>query len=159
MRVGTVALPTRRATLRLARALGRFASPGDLFVLEGPLGAGKTFLSRGLLREMGVPSGVPVTSPTFSIVREYDGRTAVLHIDLYRLERPDDVAALGIRERRGEGAIVVVEWGSRFIEELGAAALVVTLRLTEEGRTAEVDADASLSTRITAFADAIRALA
>ena len=72
-----LALPTRRATRRLAAAIGAALAPGDLVVLEGDLGSGKTFLVRGIARALGVPSRVRITSPTFALVNEHSGRMPI----------------------------------------------------------------------------------
>ena len=83
---------------------------GDLVLLKGDLGAGKTTFVRGLMR--GVGSSAHVASPTFQLVRIYAGRLQIAHVDLYRLEDGADLADLGLEELLDQGA-VVVEWGDR----------------------------------------------
>jgi tRNA threonylcarbamoyladenosine biosynthesis protein TsaE len=145
------ALATRRDTTRLGAAIARALEPGDLVLLVGELGAGKTFLARAIARGLGVPREVAVTSPTFTLVREYaTARAVLLHADLYRLrdavdstKTRADVLRLGLAERRDEGAIVLVEWGEGLEAELGGApSLVVRLALagaSREGREARLD--------------------
>jgi tRNA threonylcarbamoyl adenosine modification protein YjeE len=106
------------ATRALARELAGEVAPGDLLVLEGPLGAGKTLLAAALVHALGVPADEPIQSPTFALVHEYEGRLVVLHADLYRLSSLDEVEELGFEERREGGAVTVVEWGARFDEAL-----------------------------------------
>jgi tRNA threonylcarbamoyladenosine biosynthesis protein TsaE len=131
-----VALPTRRATRRLAAAIGAALAAGDLVVLEGDLGSGKTFLVRGIARALGVPHSVRVTSPTFALVNEHAGRIPIVHADLYRLADANELTEIGLGEQVGSEAVVLVEWGERFADELGAHGLWVFLSLAEPGRSA-----------------------
>lgn len=128
-----VPLPTRRATIRLARALAVSLQPGDLVILSGDLGAGKTFFTRALARALGVPSREPITSPTFTLLHEYDARVPITHADLYRVTDEDELVHLGLRDRRGEGAVLVVEWGEPFEAALGGDALHVRFDLDASG--------------------------
>lgn len=141
-----LALHARRDTVRLGRAIAAVLAPGDLVVLDGELGAGKTFLVRAVARALGVPRDVAIASPTFTLVQEYEtGRGTFLHADLYRLldatGSPElEVARLGLAERRDEGAMVAVEWGRDRIESMGGApALLVRLDVTDGHRTARLD--------------------
>src|SRR5262249_1336797 len=116
--------------------------PGDLVVLAGELGAGKTFLARAICRGAGVPHEEPITSPTFTLVHEHRGRVLVAHADLYRIENEADLAEIGLRELRAEAAALAVEGGARYESALGGDALVVSLLLprADEPRTAELSA-------------------
>jgi tRNA threonylcarbamoyladenosine biosynthesis protein TsaE len=134
-------LKTRRETHKLGRAIAAKLRPGDLVVLSGDLGAGKTFLARAIARGLGVPESVRITSPTFTLVQEYDTtRGTLLHADLHRLlgdKLRAEVERLGLRERRAEGCIVIVEWGEDAIDWLGGGpTLVVKLTTAREGREA-----------------------
>ena len=125
-----IALPTRRSTTRLARAIAGAAEPGDLVILSGELGAGKTFLVRALLRALGLPGGERVTSPTFALVNDYEIRgRKVAHADLYRLGDASELEHLGLRDRRAEGAVLLVEWGEPYEGALGGDALLVRIEL------------------------------
>ncbi len=121
----TVDLPTRRATTRLAARLAPLLAAGDLLILSGELGAGKTFFTRALCRNLGLSSRIRVTSPTFALVNEHATQPPMLHADLYRLEQARDVQELGLLERRDEGQLVVVEWGAPWVEHLGGDALLL----------------------------------
>jgi tRNA threonylcarbamoyladenosine biosynthesis protein TsaE len=138
-----IVLPNRRATKLLGRAIRRELSPGDLVVLSGPLGAGKTFLVRSICRALGLDEEVPVTSPTFTLVHEYPTTPPIVHVDLYRLKFVEDVEALGLVEQRSEGKALLVEWGEPFITVLGGDALVVELQV--EPRLARLRSTGSVS--------------
>jgi tRNA threonylcarbamoyl adenosine modification protein YjeE len=127
----SIPLPNRRSTIKLARVIAASIASGDLIVLRGGLGAGKTFLVRALLRALGVPEEIPVPSPTFTLMNEYDARIRIVHADLYRLLDASDleaeVAGLGLRPLRSEGAALIVEWGDAAYELLGGDGVRITI--------------------------------
>lgn len=138
-----IALPTRRATLHLAKRVAKHVRIGDLVILVGPLGAGKTFFVRGLARALGLPSSEPVTSPTFALVQELQTKSVpVVHADLYRLTKIDDVDQLGLKQAR-DGSCLVIEWGEPYIAALGGDALV--LELTRSPKFAQLRATGTRS--------------
>lgn len=131
MSAASALLPTRRATTRFGRGLATVLRPGDLVIFEGPLGAGKTFLIRSICRGLGLPESLSVTSPTFTLVQEYETTPVVAHADLYRLVGSGGrVEELGLEEHREEGAVVLVEWGLPFAEDLGGDAAIIRLELS-----------------------------
>src|SRR5690349_11309434 len=113
------------------RALGeRLASvlrPGDVVVLTGDLGAGKTVLAKGIAAGLGVSE--PVVSPTFTIVREYEGDVPLQHLDVYRLDHLQEVIDLGLDELLDGHAVTIVEWGEAVSALLPADRLEVSLML------------------------------
>jgi tRNA threonylcarbamoyladenosine biosynthesis protein TsaE len=133
------ALPDKRATSQLAAQLAPLLAPADLLLLDGPLGAGKTFFVRALARALGLAGSERVTSPTFTLVHEYATEPKLVHADLYRLN--DDERAvfeLGLLPERDDGALLAVEWGLPFERLLGGDALI--LRLEREPRRALISA-------------------
>lgn len=113
------------ATARFGRAIAARLLPGDLVLLKGELGAGKTTLARAILAGLGHPGEVP--SPTFTLVQSYDTPAGpVAHADLYRVEDPDDLAELGLEEALAEG-IVLLEWPERLGPALPEDAIMVQL--------------------------------
>ena len=120
---------SRRDAQRLGRLIARVLVPGDLVVLDGDLGAGKTTLVRSIARGLGVPTSVPVTSPTFELVHELPGRMPVVHADLYRLHSGDSLEELGLLQRIGSDAVVLIEWGDKFEGELGSEGLWISIDL------------------------------
>ena len=148
----TLPLANRRATVRLGRALGASIAPGDLLVLTGGLGAGKTFLARSICRGAGVPEAERVTSPTFSLVVEHRGRVRVAHADLYRVEQEDELPPLGLPELRAAGAVLLVEWGEAWLEALGYDALLVQVDAESAIRSACLEPRGPRSERLLAAA-------
>lgn len=120
-----VYLPDRPATLRYGTALAQVLSPGDLLILRGPLGAGKTTLVQGIGAGLGVTD--PITSPTFVIARVHrDGRVPLLHADAYRLSGIDELDDLDL-DMDLEDAVTVVEWGEGIAEHLAEDYLLVNI--------------------------------
>jgi len=136
----TISLPTRRATQRFGATLAACLTAGDLVVLEGDLGAGKTFLVRSVARGLGVPAETAITSPTFTLVNEYVAALPLLHSDLYRLGGAGELVELGLTDRIGRDAVTLVEWGDRFSAALGDEGLWLWLAYAEPGRTLRMEA-------------------
>jgi tRNA threonylcarbamoyladenosine biosynthesis protein TsaE len=115
-------------TRRIGARLGRLLRAGDVVLLRGELGAGKTVLAQGIGQGLKVVE--PVKSSSFVLVNEYHGRLTLYHADLYRLNDPSEVAELALEEQASDG-VLVVEWPERAWEELPPEHLL--LRLEEEG--------------------------
>jgi tRNA threonylcarbamoyladenosine biosynthesis protein TsaE len=110
-------------TIRIGHEIAALLSPPKLLILRGTLGAGKTTLVKGIAEALNAAEADEVTSPTFTLVHEYEGTRTVdgqeqsvslYHLDLYRLENERQVEGLGISELASEDAIVLVEWGEKF---------------------------------------------
>jgi tRNA threonylcarbamoyladenosine biosynthesis protein TsaE len=104
------------ATRALGERIGRTLRPGAVIALAGGLGAGKTCLAQGIARGLGVAERV--TSPTYTIICEYEGRIPFCHIDAYRLAGDEDFENLGGRELIGGGGVSVIEWSDRISRSL-----------------------------------------
>ena len=105
-------------TIMLGRKIGALLSEGDVVALTGPLGSGKTWLTKGIALGLGADPSMVVTSPSFSLVNEYKAAHTLYHIDLYRLERISDILATGIEEYIYNDGVAVVEWADRMPEIL-----------------------------------------
>lgn len=126
-------------TIALGERLGRVAGPGDLICLWGDLGAGKTQLAKGIAAGLDVRD--TVTSPTFILMNEYDGRLPLFHVDLYRLADATDALAGGIVDDRQSDGLTVVEWPERMGDVLPAGRLDVRIAGTaDEPREIEIAA-------------------
>ena len=121
------------ATLDIGRRLGASLRAGDKISLTGTLGAGKTTMARGILEGLGYNGEVP--SPTFAIVQPYEPpetRIPVAHVDLYRIEDPEEIPELGLDEMLIDGAMIV-EWPDRLPDSFWDDALKLGLEITGEG--------------------------
>jgi tRNA threonylcarbamoyladenosine biosynthesis protein TsaE len=125
----TFPLASTKDTKRLAKRIAPHLKAGDLVVLSGPLGSGKTFFTRALCRALGLPEEVRVPSPTFTLVHEHATKPPLAHADVYRLKDEVEVEQLGLDAQREDGYLVVVEWGEPYIHVLGGDALVVRFSL------------------------------
>jgi tRNA threonylcarbamoyladenosine biosynthesis protein TsaE len=108
----------------MGRILGVHVRPGDLLLLRGPLGAGKTTLVQGLADGLKVEG--PITSPSFTLVHELSGRVKLYHLDLYRLQATD-LAGIGIDDILGAEAVTAIEWSERLPPNLAGDALEVEI--------------------------------
>ncbi len=121
-------------TQRLGQRLGELLQAGDVIVLQGPLGAGKTVFAQGVARGLEVDE--PVTSPTFTLIHEYRGRLPLYHVDLYRIRGAAEAIDLGLEDYLYGDGVTLIEWAEHAPGVLPAAHLVVELRiLAEQKRT------------------------
>ena len=128
---------TTEETIALGARLGSALCAGDVLVLTGDLGAGKTQLTKGIARGMGITDDV--TSPTFNILMVYEGGAMPLyHFDLYRLDDPDQLEDIGFYDALEGDGPCVIEWGEQFADEIGDERLDVFLtRLDAEAAAGE----------------------
>ncbi|MEV8468940.1 tRNA (adenosine(37)-N6)-threonylcarbamoyltransferase complex ATPase subunit type 1 TsaE [Fluviibacterium sp. DFM31] len=134
----TLSLPDEEATARLARALAPELGAGDTLALAGPIGAGKSFFARTLIRHRlnAVGKDEDIPSPTFTLVQTYQaGELEIWHSDLYRLSMPDEVFELGLEEAFGS-ALCLIEWPDRMGDDLPSHALLLTFAPLEDDRRA-----------------------
>lgn len=119
-------------TLTIGSRLGTAAQPNDVIALTGPLGAGKTYLAKGIAAGLQVNDPRVVNSPTFVLINEYAGRLRMYHVDAYRLADSAELAALGFEDMCGAGGLVVVEWADKIQDLLPADSLSIELTATGE---------------------------
>jgi tRNA threonylcarbamoyladenosine biosynthesis protein TsaE len=139
-------------TRAIGRAIGGLLGAGDVVSLTGDLGAGKTTFVQGAAQALEVKE--PVLSPTFTLIREYQGSFRVYHLDVYRLDRVQDVLELGVDEIFERGGVSFVEWGDAVDSLLPEAHLQVELQLPD---TDSADADGQRDRRrllVSAMGDA-----
>lgn len=116
-------------TLELGRKLGGLLSAGQIVALVGDLGAGKTWLSKGIAFGLGVPEHEYVNSPAFDLVHEYVGRLRVYHMDFYRIDTLSSGDYLWLEEYLEGDGVCIIEWADKFIDELSNEYLRIDLHL------------------------------
>ena len=114
-------------TAALGREIARVLRPPVLVMLIGDLGAGKTTLAKGIVEALGAAPADDVLSPTFSLMHEYEGDPKVYHLDLYRLDTVPELETLGLEDVWQQRAVVIVEWGERFDNQLPVERVEVRL--------------------------------
>lgn len=127
-----ITLKTLKDTERLGCLLGKDANPGDVICLDGDLGVGKTAMAQAIARGLKVPASCYVTSPSFAILHEYEGRLTMYHMDFYRLSGSDEVADLGFEEYFYLNGLTVIEWADRACDILPSDRLALKLVLNED---------------------------
>jgi tRNA threonylcarbamoyladenosine biosynthesis protein TsaE len=145
------------ATLEFAAALASVVRAGDLVLLIGEMGAGKTAFAQGFAAGLGVDE--PVTSPTFTLVRHYRGRVEMHHVDVYRLDSIAEVADLGLSELLDSDGVTLIEWGDAIVSVLPTDHLQVGLSFgaSSEERRLELRALGSWAERHTALEECLQA--
>lgn len=111
-------------TRNLGRLLGKFATAGQVVLLNGDLGAGKTCFAQGVASGLAVSSASPVTSPSYTLLNIHYGRLPLYHFDLYRLSHVDDLADLGYDEFAEGDGLTLIEWADRMTDKLAASVAV-----------------------------------
>jgi len=114
-------------TRKIGMKLGELAAPGDIILLVGSLGAGKTCLTQGIARGLGIREYT--ASPSFVLVREYQGKLPLYHVDLYRLDRVEEVAQLGLDDYLYGKGVCVVEWADKGLSVLPEGHLLIDMQI------------------------------
>jgi len=121
-------------TFCIGRIIGEALTAGDIVALTGELGAGKTCLTQGIARGLGVPEAYQITSPTFTLVNEYPGRLGLVHLDVYRLSGSQDLQDLGYEEFFFGKGVTVIEWAERIGDVIPEKSLSVTMGYLDQNR-------------------------
>jgi tRNA threonylcarbamoyladenosine biosynthesis protein TsaE len=116
-------------TLAIARKFAETVEPGAVICLEGNLGAGKTHFVKGFVKAFGLSPEV-VTSPTFTLINEYDGRLPIYHFDCYRLESVEEALEIGAEEYLYGTGVCIIEWPGRIAEIIPEHAVCITIEST-----------------------------
>lgn len=134
MSSATYVTTSERETISLGRKLGGVLSQGDVVGLVGELGSGKTRFAKGLAIGLGVSPDTVITSPSFTLVNEYEGKSPFYHMDFYRLDNLPDVWSIGLEEYLSHEAVVAMEWADRWPGILPERTVMVKLILMDDQR-------------------------
>lgn len=134
MKSQTVRTESAEETFRFGVTLGESMTGGETILLSGPLGAGKTTLTQGICRGLGLPDSTPVRSPSFALINEYHGgRRPIRHADLYRLDDPAEIDDLGLFDE-ADDVVVIVEWADRYGRFPYERSIAITVTLDDGDR-------------------------
>ncbi len=128
--VRRVATADEQQTIQLGEQIGSSLEPGSIIALSGPLGSGKTTLVKGIARALGIQEAV--TSPTFTIIQEYDGRLKLYHMDLYRIDSVEEFDLLGAEELFYQQGVAVIEWSEKIADLLPSSAISITCTIEHD---------------------------
>lgn len=118
-------------TVELGKKIGSFLKKGDIIAMQGTLGAGKTTITKGIALALGINE--TITSPTFCLISEYEGKMPLYHMDVYRLDGAEDFANLGTEDMLyGEG-VSIIEWSEKIMEELPHKTIILKLEPHDDG--------------------------
>lgn len=134
----TLTTHTAEETIELGRKIGSLLKKGDIIAMQGTLAAGKTTITKGIAEALGVKDNI--TSPTFCLISEYEGKMPLYHMDVYRLDGAEDFADLGTEDMLyGEG-VSIIEWSEKVMSELPKKTIILKLEPHEDGsRTITID--------------------
>ncbi|MFO0863446.1 MAG: tRNA (adenosine(37)-N6)-threonylcarbamoyltransferase complex ATPase subunit type 1 TsaE [Gemmataceae bacterium] len=137
----TLQIADADAMTELGRAIASQLFPGAVLALNGPMGAGKTFLTRAIAEALHVAEPSAVNSPTFVLIQEYDADLPIYHFDAYRLNTEAEFRDLGVHEYFAAGGVCIVEWADKFPQALPAERLEIRIEPTSaDSRTVTLEA-------------------
>ena len=127
----TFTTTSAKETVELGKKIGSFLKKGDIIAMQGTLGAGKTTITKGIAQALGINE--TITSPTFCLISEYEGKMPLYHMDVYRLDGAEDFANLGTEDMLyGEG-VSIIEWSEKIMEELPHKTIILKLEPHDDG--------------------------
>ena len=117
-------------TIILGEKIGRLLKKGDIIAMQGTLAAGKTTITKGIAKALGITD--TITSPTFCLISEYEGKMPLYHFDVYRLQGSDDFANLGAEDMIYGKGVCMIEWSEKIMDELPKKTIVIRLEVRED---------------------------
>lgn len=122
---------TEEETIALGKKIGSKLQKGDIIALQGTLGAGKTTITKGIAVSLGIED--TITSPTFCLISEYEGKMPLYHMDVYRLEGTEDFINLGVDDMLYGRGVCLIEWSEKIMDELPKKTIILRLMPNEDG--------------------------
>lgn len=127
----TFTTKTPEETIELGKKIGRLLKKGDIIAMQGTLAAGKTTITKGIAESLEIKD--TITSPTFCLISEYEGKMPLYHMDVYRLDGAEDFAGLGTEDMLyGEG-VSIIEWSEKIMSELPKKTIILKIEPKEDG--------------------------
>ena len=125
-------------TITLGEKIGRLLKKGDIIAMQGTLAAGKTTITKGIARALGITE--TITSPTFCLISEYQGTMPLYHMDVYRLDGTEDFINLGTDDMLYGDGVSIIEWSEKIMDELPSNTIVLKITPQDDGkRLIEID--------------------
>ena len=119
-------------TLKIGEKIGRVLQAGDIICMEGDLGAGKTSMTKGIALALEIPD--EITSPTYTLISEYEGKCPLYHMDLYRIDSMEEFEMLGAEDLLFGSGISIIEWSERIEEYLPEDKKIINISILEDGK-------------------------
>ena len=121
---------TAEETIQLGEKIGKMLKPGTVIAMEGTLAAGKTTITKGIAKALGITE--TITSPTFTLISEYEGNMPLYHMDVYRLDSAEDFLNLGVEDMIYDGnGVAIIEWSEKIRSELPKSTITIRLETAE----------------------------
>lgn len=119
-------------TIELGKKIGNLLEPGDVIAMQGTLAAGKTTITKGIAQSLGIND--TITSPTFCLISEYEGKMPLYHMDVYRLDGGEDFVNLGTDDMIYGNGVSIIEWSEKIMEELPKKTIILSITPHEDGK-------------------------
>lgn len=118
-------------TIELGKKIGNYLRKGDVIAMQGTLAAGKTTITKGIAQSLDISE--TITSPTFCLISEYEGKMPLYHMDVYRLDNEEDFANLGTEDMIYGNGISIIEWSEKIMNELPKKTIILKIEPQEDG--------------------------
>ena len=122
---------TAEETIELGKKIGKLLQPGSIIAMEGTLAAGKTTITKGIAQALNIDE--TITSPTFTLISEYEGKMPLYHMDVYRLDSAEDFINLGVEDLMYGKGVSIIEWSEKIREELPKSTITLRLEPQKDG--------------------------